>query len=204
MGTVPGTVCESWSGQCQCLEGVGGKKCGECARGFKGIPPHCEPCGECFDSWDKTISTLIAETTRVLAKVADIQEKGVAGAYDSQFAQIENYLNNAKALLEDDGQVMALESFMKDIESNAKDGNTRLVDIYQAFNDIHNTHDFQKSELHKLNSNIDSFQSELKRLNMQLDQVEGKDPKILWQRITDAGHNATRYEILAKVINCRQ
>ena len=61
------------SGQCACHEGIGGQQCDQCARGYKGQVPYCEPCGECFTNWDATIQDLIAKTNEVLDQVNNIQ-----------------------------------------------------------------------------------------------------------------------------------
>lgn len=50
--------CNHQTGQCQCREGIGGEKCDECARGFTGQAPYCQPCGECFDNWDYILTEL--------------------------------------------------------------------------------------------------------------------------------------------------
>ena len=50
--------CDRETGKCQCLEGIGGLKCDECARGFTGRAPYCQPCGECFDNWDIVLTEL--------------------------------------------------------------------------------------------------------------------------------------------------
>lgn len=44
--------CDRSTGKCLCIDGIGGHKCNECARGYLGTAPHCYPCGECFDNWD--------------------------------------------------------------------------------------------------------------------------------------------------------
>lgn len=197
-GTNGSQKCESWSGQCECIEGVGGKKCDECARGFKGLVPSCEPCGECFESWDAIITDLIADTDKVLQQVANIQEKGVAGAYDAQFAEIEHYLGNAKRVLEENKDMEQLEKYMRDIESESQRGKTRLADIYVSFQDINRKNDDQRRDLDEVQNNIEAYRMELKELSTKLDRVEDKDPIILWQRIEQAVQNATKYEILAK------
>ena len=53
--------CERNTGKCECLPGIGGHKCDRCARGTTGQIPYCEPCGECFDNWDRIIEELKSE-----------------------------------------------------------------------------------------------------------------------------------------------
>ena len=56
------------------MAGIGGEKCDECALGFihkmaispdhpvnnrfipSGQTPNCQPCGECFDNWNRTLA----------------------------------------------------------------------------------------------------------------------------------------------------
>ena len=43
--------CDRDMGNCVCR----GPGCDECARGFTGYFPDCQPCGECFQNWDKIL-----------------------------------------------------------------------------------------------------------------------------------------------------
>ena len=47
--------CDRETGQCVCEVGVAGYRCDRCDRGTTGQLPNCQPCGECFDNWDKII-----------------------------------------------------------------------------------------------------------------------------------------------------
>ena len=93
-----------------------------------------------------------------------------------------------------------LEDFMRNIESESTRGKTRLHDIHNSFVEIEQINNRQKGQLHGIEQNIRAYRNELKELSTKLDRVENKDPIILWQRIDDAVNNATKYEILAKVI----
>lgn len=42
--------------------GIGGEKCDVCARGYLGTAPNCNPCGECFENWDRTEKDLTGKT----------------------------------------------------------------------------------------------------------------------------------------------
>ena len=109
--------------------------------------PECEPCGECFDSWDKIIQKLIGETTDVLAQVNTIQEKGVSVVYDSQFDKIEQYLNRARSILESEEGMVLLQNMMKSIESKNQNGKTRIDDIYDSLGEIREVNGEQKQTL---------------------------------------------------------
>ena len=132
-------------------------------------------------------------------KVANIQEKGVAGVYDSQFAEIERYLERARSVLESNPEMNSLADTMRGIESQTNRGETRLNDIERSFGNIERKNDEQKATLASLESELDTFRAELAELQSKLERVEDKDPFILWQRIQQAVENAHKYEILAKV-----
>lgn len=50
--------CNQTTGHCICKLGIGGEKCTECARGYLGQMPRCDPCGECFDNWDVILNDI--------------------------------------------------------------------------------------------------------------------------------------------------
>ena len=111
--------CDRTSGSCKCRPGIGGHKCNECARGYLGTAPHCSPCGECFENWDKVISELKSkcsavdatgfrnlicvlltdETSRVVGEASEIKQQGTTGAYSGEFERMENRISEVKKLL---------------------------------------------------------------------------------------------------------
>ena len=81
--------------------GIGGEKCDECAIGFvhelpltrdhpvntriipSGQTPNCQPCGECFDNWNRILDgklnqPILARLTQLAPRAADqhIPESG--------------------------------------------------------------------------------------------------------------------------------
>ena len=207
-------ACNAWTGQCECKPGIGGQHCDRCERGYHGIAPDCEPCGECFDSWDGIIGELIDETKAVLATVDNIRDNGVTGkitlflklsnsnnlgVYKAEFDQIAANLANARDTLSQNEEMNQLERFMADIESETNLGHSRLDDIKDSFGDINALDQRQKQQLAILKEEMDSRRLELAELTSALDEAEDKDPHVLWGRIKQAVADAAKYEILAKV-----
>lgn len=87
------------NGSCVCIDGISGPRCDRCARGFTGRAPHCDPCGECFDNWDLTITTLKDHTLRLLDAARRIKQTGTTGAYTKEFNEIESSLSEIEAIL---------------------------------------------------------------------------------------------------------
>nr|XP_022901153.1 laminin subunit beta-1 isoform X1 [Onthophagus taurus]XP_022901154.1 laminin subunit beta-1 isoform X1 [Onthophagus taurus] len=91
--------CDQKTGNCKCRPGIGGDRCDQCARGYVGVAPHCRPCGECFDNWDKTLTKFENETQLEIARAKDIKNVGAGGAYTTEFNYIQNKLNDIEDLL---------------------------------------------------------------------------------------------------------
>lgn len=92
--------CHHATGACVCLPGMGGEKCDRCARGYVGgVVPDCEPCGECFDNWDRILQELRVQTEQVVVAAGQIRETGATGAYTREFETMENKLADVRALL---------------------------------------------------------------------------------------------------------
>ncbi|KAF4532826.1 hypothetical protein B566_EDAN002677 [Ephemera danica] len=92
--------CHRTNGSCVCLPGIGGDKCDECARGYLGNAPHCRPCGECFDNWDRTLGALKDKTYEAIHNASEIKQTGATGAYTREFENMEKKLDEVRQLLE--------------------------------------------------------------------------------------------------------
>jgi len=57
--------CDIVTGMCRCQPGAIGLRCNDCAFGFFGTFPDCQPCHECFQQW-YTIINGIADRVSIL------------------------------------------------------------------------------------------------------------------------------------------
>ncbi|XP_022704300.1 laminin subunit beta-2-like isoform X2 [Varroa jacobsoni] len=91
-------VCDAATGHCVCKQGMTGPRCDQCARGFKGRSPKCEPCDNCFASWDVIIGELDAHTRNLIDTAKLIKQTGTSGD-TREFKEIEDYLANTREIL---------------------------------------------------------------------------------------------------------
>ncbi|KAJ7416023.1 laminin subunit beta-2 [Pitangus sulphuratus] len=89
---VASTQCHRSSGHCDCRPGVSGVRCDQCARGFSGTFPTCQPCHPCFGDWDRVVQDLAARTRALAQRASLLQHTGAAGAFEGTFRQLEQNL----------------------------------------------------------------------------------------------------------------
>ncbi|KAK3579401.1 hypothetical protein CHS0354_029709 [Potamilus streckersoni] len=95
--------CDRRTGQCVCLTGITGYKCDRCDRGTTGELPNCQPCGECFNNWDRVVRDLRDQTRALLDQAKDIQTSGASGAFDKEFRNMEEKLEEIRKIIDSSG-----------------------------------------------------------------------------------------------------
>lgn len=84
--------CHRSSGHCDCRPGISGVRCDQCARGFAGTFPACQPCHPCFGDWDRVVQDLAARARALAQRASLLQHTGAAGAFQGTFRQLEENL----------------------------------------------------------------------------------------------------------------
>lgn len=89
---VANTQCHRSSGHCECRPGISGIRCDQCARGFSGAFPACQPCHPCFGDWDRVVQDLAARTRALAQRASLLQHTGAAGVFEGTFRRLEESL----------------------------------------------------------------------------------------------------------------
>uniref|UniRef100_A0A6Q2X9S7 Laminin, beta 2 (laminin S) n=1 Tax=Esox lucius TaxID=8010 RepID=A0A6Q2X9S7_ESOLU len=91
--------CDQKTGHCVCQQGVSGVRCDQCARGFSGQFPNCQPCHQCFGDWDRVVQDLAVRTKSLSDRALEIQTTGLTGAYEKAFRDLEDKLALAQGIV---------------------------------------------------------------------------------------------------------
>uniref|UniRef100_A0AAY4DRM0 Laminin, beta 1b n=1 Tax=Denticeps clupeoides TaxID=299321 RepID=A0AAY4DRM0_9TELE len=94
--------CNKMTGDCVCVEGVAGRRCDTCGRGYTGEFPNCEPCHQCFSSWNIVVSELTNHTQYLLQLVDNIKVSGVTAPYKVTIDSLEKSVSELTTILEHD------------------------------------------------------------------------------------------------------
>uniref|UniRef100_A0A1I7WMT3 Laminin EGF-like domain-containing protein n=1 Tax=Heterorhabditis bacteriophora TaxID=37862 RepID=A0A1I7WMT3_HETBA len=193
--------CHRNNGTCTCLPGSGGDFCNECARGYTGTWPHCQPCGECFHQWDGIIQGLKNQVEILINSANNIEDTGVASAYDEEFEKMETVLDETKKKLSDaniskehidqlDNQVSKLKKEVTNAREHLDLIEARVSNATQAV-------DFAQEDLKQLQTDADKLTAIANDLNDKANKIKEADgaynitkesasKSIVAQRRTDA------------------
>lgn len=92
--------CDRGTGKCECKDGIAGKHCNECARGFMGVFPTCAHCHPCFQLWDDTVCQLRRDLEHIEYMVENVMESsGTPGFGHMNIRKLEMKLMEVNKLL---------------------------------------------------------------------------------------------------------
>nr|XP_026694945.1 laminin subunit beta-2 isoform X3 [Ciona intestinalis] len=179
------TQCNTNTGQCECRDGVGGRRCDRCLRGFTGEVPNCEPCGECFDNWDVIISQLKDRTDRAISRAREIGETGITGAYNEEFELITELLKNisANALEMPKPDFMAM---VETIQNRLKLQEDKLVALEHDMTRIRNDDTKVNEDMISLDEQAVAVNAKLDNLRDQKQSISKVSPVAAFKQVEDA------------------
>lgn len=195
--------CHQDTGICFCREGIGGEKCNLCARGYNGIAPYCDKCGECFDNWDFIIGNLANKTDKVIEEAGNIKKKGTPGAYNSAFddmtkklEDVTNALSNTKVnKFELDSLNNRVNNFRNSALSESSEKVNRLSNIVQ---NILSNMSIASLSLTTVSDKAKALQTSALSLNDNATNLQEKDLKGALNLTREAGENSKKVYLIEK------
>ncbi|XP_061922418.1 laminin subunit beta-1b [Entelurus aequoreus] len=159
--------CNRASGHCTCVEGVSGPRCDECARGYQGVFPDCQPCHECFATWDRVVGELTNQTRRLEAKVTELQTNGVTAPYKELVSSLETNAKAVREIVESNPAAVKLgkiQDLMHQITGLMSYLSGKLNTTEETLNDLEN-------EANITDANVDEVTEEVKQLDRQVQEL---------------------------------
>ncbi|VDM69895.1 unnamed protein product, partial [Strongylus vulgaris] len=191
--------CHRNNGTCVCLPGSGGDFCNECARGYTGTWPYCQPCGECFHQWDNIIQGLKSQVENLVNTASNIEDTGVASAYDGEFENMEKILDETKKKLSDANvskeHIEQLDNEVAKLKKEVAGARERLDGIEARVSNATQSVDFAQEDLKQL-------QTDATRLTEAADDLRERTNKIKEADVQGA-YNITK-ESAARSLNAQR
>ncbi|CAH0562710.1 unnamed protein product [Brassicogethes aeneus] len=159
--------CDMDTGACVCLSGIGGYRCDKCARGFIGNSPHCQPCGECFDNWDRILQETKNNTLDIIERAGDIKKVGATGAYTKEFDDMQAQLDEIEGLLNNikDAKIDDLEKELQELRNQINETeNGRLKEVEGILDDTQENLYLTELNVKNLNASIIDLKKKTKEL----------------------------------------
>lgn len=168
--------CDRETGTCICHKGIGGEKCDQCDRGYYGYAPQCNPCGECFDNWDLTLTGLRNKTNLVIEEASKIQKIGTTGVYSQEFDDMVESLDQVQALI-----------------SNASIRSQDLDELNDLAIELNNNVSTSTKKLEEVNNLVENVSQRVNLGDAALKNLKNRTNS-LHQAAADLKENATRLQ----------
>ena len=209
------------------FSGIGGEKCDECAIGFvhelpltkdhpvnnrfipKGQTPNCQPCGECFDNWNRILdgefnqptlltnlaSELQTNTSQRVAEAEQVKVTGAAGAYTARFTSMESSINEVEDIISRSSlKNEELQKFTDDIDRIDGELKATTDRSKQLDNNLAET----EQSILQGNYNLTQLRQDADRLQRQADNIKDKATQLQEAnvagalKLTSAAHEKSR------------
>ncbi|KFD63486.1 hypothetical protein M514_06434 [Trichuris suis] len=180
--------CHRANGSCICVDGSGGSNCDQCARGYTGIWPHCEPCGECFRNWDSILQGLKDEASRLQYDSSNIADTGMSFIYDEEFKKIENKLSVIKKQL---AEANVTSDVVDRLKTQSSDLDARIENFLARLNTVDVRSTSLTANVDTAEEHLETLRDEVAELKANVDELEMNVTRL---RETDAqgAYNVTR------------
>ncbi|KAF8376271.1 lam-1, partial [Pristionchus pacificus] len=171
--------CHRNNGTCVCQEGSGGPLCNECARGFTGQWPHCKPCGECFHQWDAIVQALKSQVETLILTANNIEDTGVASAFDADFEKMEKELDSTRQKLQDANvdkeNIEKLQNEIQSLKDEVAKAQKKLEsisgDVAETTQDI----EFAEKDVKELEMKSEKLKKNADELNEKTNKIKESD-----------------------------
>ncbi|XP_051911890.1 laminin subunit beta-1-like isoform X1 [Hippocampus zosterae] len=190
--------CDRATGHCACVASVSGPRCDKCARGYQGEFPDCQPCHQCFATWDRVVEELTNQTRRLEAKVTELQTSGVTAPYQDLVTSLETNVKTVMEIVQSNPAAVKLEE-IQDL-MHLITGVMSYVD--GAVNTTEETLNVLQSEVRASDTNLDELTDQANRLERHVQELRQKvyDAKNAnfqgaMDTITEANQESLRAEI---------
>ncbi|XP_034433503.1 laminin subunit beta-1-like [Hippoglossus hippoglossus] len=189
--------CHRATGQCTCVEGVSGPRCDECARGSTGEFPECEPCHQCFATWDTVVGELTNQTRRLEDQVTELQTSGVTEPYKELIGSLERNSKAVREIVESNPAAVKLEQtqdLMHHITGLMSYLNGKLNTTEETLNLLHNDANSTDVNLDALTEEANQLELSVQDLRQQVYDAKNANLQGAMDTITEAHTQSTMAE----------
>lgn len=167
------------TGHCACRQGVSGVRCDQCARGFSGNFPDCQPCHQCFGDWDRIVQDLATKTKALAARAQEIQTTGMTGPFEKKFKELEEKLAKAQSIVNARNAtaeaVTNLMGMIEELRSRIGETTDTLNRLEGDLTAVQDSNYEASNELSKLEREARELNLTSEQLNRQLDILKNSN-----------------------------
>lgn len=171
--------CNRVTGHCACRQGISGVRCDQCARGFSGNFPACQPCHQCFGDWDRIVQDLATKTNALAARAQEIQTTGMTGPFEKRFKELEEKLAQAQSIVNARNAtaeaVTNLMGMIEELRSRIGETTDTLNRLEGDLTAVQDSNYEASNELSKLEREAKELNLTSEQLNRQLDILKNSN-----------------------------
>uniref|UniRef100_A0A3Q2TZN7 Laminin, beta 1b n=1 Tax=Fundulus heteroclitus TaxID=8078 RepID=A0A3Q2TZN7_FUNHE len=190
--------CHRATGQCTCLERFSGPRCDQCARGYKGEFPACEPCHQCFSVWDAVVGELTNQTRRLEAQVTELLTTGVTAPYKELVGSLERNARAVREIVTNKTAAEKLENvqdLMHQITGLMSFLNGQLNTTRESLNMVHGEANGTETSLDVLTDEANKLEEYVQELRQQVHNIKNSNIHGAMNTITEAHMESQNAEL---------